>query len=331
MKKLFAFILTIIAAFSLVTLSGCGAKEPVYADTYTQSVDEEGNFVHYRELLEGSKEDAEYLDYGKCSNKKGWCNTCHRYYVCTALSYALNSSRTGLICYGGANPDNLAIDSNGEFSVSSFDNGNWLHVEVPAYATYNGETYPVLELSNYAFAFDQILSIKLNEGLKKIGSKAFSDIANIKEIILPQSVEHTSYGGGSNFWGCTNLEYVDLGGMTTIPNYCFYRCKNLKSVKTSSNLKQIGFSSFNACENLEYFIIPSTVTEVNSDAQSNGIANNDVYDPFNAIPINKLIIYCEANTIPKGNYHTGVWNATGHKVYLKGEWEYGADGKPKLI
>ncbi len=339
MKKYLSIFLALITALSLTALVGCGPEkvDPVYAETYTQGVDEEGKFVHYRELLEGSEEDAQYLDYARCSNKKGRCSVCYRYYECTALVYTLNEEGTGLVCYGAADPTNYMPDSNllypdsgGDFNVSSFDSGGWLHVEIPKTAVYNGETYPVLELAQHAFAFDQIQSIKLNEGLLKIGRECFKEISGIKEVIIPQSVDHVAYGG-SFFWGCTNLEYVDIGGISIIPNYCFYNCRNLKNVKTSSNLKRIGFSAFNACTNLEYIILPSGFQEMNSDPRYNGINNDNVYDPFGGVPLGRFAIYCDLTEIPRGNYSTGEWNSTGHKVYLRGQWEYDANGVPKAI
>ena len=170
-------------------MSSC-STQPTYSETFVQDIDDSGKFVHYRPLINGSGEP--YLDYGKCTNKNGRCNTCYRYYKCDALVYGLTTVNgvEGLICYGGADPFNPSVDADASYHVSDFDNGGWLHVEVPAYEVYNGTTYPVLALAENAFKLDQIHTLKLNEGLISIGNQAFAYSSQLKEITIPNSVVH---------------------------------------------------------------------------------------------------------------------------------------------
>ena len=255
MKKILVIILSLLLTLSLFAFTGCAPENegPVYSETFVYDAEN-----HWKPLLEGSSEDPEYIEFGAHKNKKGKCD-CGYYFKCTALYYALNSAGTGLICYGGADP-NAPYDSEGEISVSSYDYGNWLHVEIPAEEVYNGKTYPVLELASYSFAFEQIESIKLHEGLKTIGSYSFMKTTKLKEVIIPNSVEHNAkYGYFFN--GSLGIERVVFGnGITFIPSYCFYDCRNLKNVTLGNAVTSIGISAFGGCEKLEYIVFPETLS-----------------------------------------------------------------------
>ncbi|MBR6737754.1 MAG: leucine-rich repeat domain-containing protein [Clostridia bacterium] len=327
MKKLFTLILSIILCFSSFILTSCGPTGPVYSEEY--DYDEEH---HWRPLLEGSETDPTYTDYGEHVNKKGKC-VCGYYFECPYLAYKLNRNGNGLICYGAADLDNGYYyeysngeeyhsyeDKNGVDSISTY---NWVHVEVPKYAEYEGTSYPVVELASYAFTSELVESIKLNEGLKSIGTEAFSYTPRLKEVRIPDSVNSV---GTSLFFQSNGIETVYLGeNVPLIRSYNFYKCSNLKRVYTNKNLKAIYAVAFYNCTSLEYIVIPESCVEMDNIGPASPATT---YPPF--LETNrKATIYLEHESAPAGFAHD--WNIMGIKCYWKGQWAYDANGEPYAL
>ncbi len=323
MKKFISIFISIILSCSIWLLYGCNSSsgdEPVYSTEFEYDTQN-----HWKPLLEGSSEDPEYIEFGAHKNKKGKCE-CGYYFPCPYLSYLPNEEGTGLICYGASDPNAYSneelLDSEGEFSVADVEN-NWLHVEVPVEAVYNGETYPVVGLSEYAFKNDPILSIKLNEGLVSIGDQAFAYNANLKEIVLPDSVSVIGY---SLCYFTPGIEKFTYGKNSPgCPGYSFYRCSNLKNVYFGENVSYIGVLAFNRCTSLEYLVFPQNLTRI--DVSSPGLPKDSFHGPFGTVN-SSAIFYMEHQTLPSGFHY--AWNPDGIRYFLKGQWEYGEDGKPKI-
>ncbi|MBR5370639.1 MAG: leucine-rich repeat domain-containing protein [Oscillospiraceae bacterium] len=106
------------------------------------------------------------------------------------------------------------------------------------------ESYTVPEeitsLGNLAFAYSDMKTITLSDGLQSIGDFAFMDCKNLTDITIPPLVEK-------------------------IPDYCFYRCKALKTADLNSNITSIGFASF-ACTNIASIDLPTALVSIGEDA-----------------------------------------------------------------
>ena len=98
----------------------------------------------------------------------------------------------------------------------------------------------VTSIGNVAFAYSDMKTITLPDGLKSIGSMAFGDCQNLTEITVPPLVE-------------------------SIPEYCFYRCKALKTADLSSNITSIGFAAF-ACTNIASIDLPTALVSIGEAA-----------------------------------------------------------------
>ena len=80
-------------------------------------------------------------------------------------------------------------------------------IVIPAQVTYEGKTYNVTGIANYAFRYANITSITLPEGLISIGEEAIYK-TQITEITLPNSLTTTgTYAMGYN----SNLEKITVG------------------------------------------------------------------------------------------------------------------------
>lgn len=101
------------------------------------------------------------------------------------------------------------------------------------------------------------------DGVKKIGSFAFSGNESIKEVILPQSVTEI---GASAFRGSSIEKIVIPDSVIKMEDSVFEDCSNLKSVILSDNLKCIECYTFKQCKQLKALKLPSMLKEVEWDA-----------------------------------------------------------------
>ncbi|MBR6737753.1 MAG: leucine-rich repeat domain-containing protein [Clostridia bacterium] len=319
-KKTLSLILSIFTCVSVFALTSCNKEPegPVYADYFVYDAQN-----HWRPLLEGGDEDLPVVDFSSHVNKKGKCD-CGYYFKCPYLTYKLNRYGNGLICYGAANPngytysngDTVPYDSAGKDHVATPEH-DWVHVEIPSHEVYEGVTYPVVELSYYAFKNDPIESLKLNSGLTSICTEAFAYTPSLKEVRIPNSVSNF---GHSLFKGSQGIERVYLGSnISEIGANTFNACINLKNVYFGDLISKIGVNAFNGCIKLEYVVLPSGCKTM---ASSSGVSNQFA----GCNPSCK--IYFNVTSVPT-TFASG-WNPDNLSYYLLGEWEYDENGIPKV-
>jgi len=99
-----------------------------------------------------------------------------------------------------------------------------------------------------------------------IGDEAFMYHAEIKTMIIPETVE---YIGLYAFHDCTGLTEITLpDSVQVIAAIAFYGCTSLKSVMLGSGLTEIGVQSFAYCPALMEITIPDNVTTIDDLAFS---------------------------------------------------------------
>ena len=241
------FILLILSAVLCLTLfSGCN----------TGDLDDETGSPQWNTGVNGYSYDAEYhwkkadqSDKKSHQNDLGMCR-CGMYYETDDIVYDLRKDGNGNSYYAVSKYEKQGIDLD-------------IHIEIPAY--YND--IPVLQIDNEVFYFTSnflppIESIKLNEGLKSIGTRAFK-CSSIKEIIIPNSVEGSLY---NVFDSCKLLETVIVGnGVELIDGYCFSGCDKLKYVKLGSSVKEIQRRAFYCNYSIAHVVIPKSVISIPED------------------------------------------------------------------
>jgi hypothetical protein len=129
--------------------------------------------------------------------------------------------------------------------------------------------------------------IIFNEGLQKIGFRAFFVCTSLECITIPSTVvdigDH-AFSGCSNlrevtlngglhkigvqaFYSCTSLENIKLPStVTDIGCNAFYDCWYLREVLLNDGLKKIGNWAFYNCRSLKSIKLPTTVTEIGNGA-----------------------------------------------------------------
>ena len=159
---------------------------------------------------------------------------------------------------------NLDMD-NYTASVTYGDNKYAGDVVVPSTIQYKTAKFDVMAIGESAFSECKALtSVKIAEGITKIGSWAFYNSENLVEVVSPSTVKTIS---GRAFQSCDNLEKVTLPeGIERIENFTFDNCYKLSEIKIPSTVKEIGSSAFYNCTSVKKLVIPQNVTFIECSA-----------------------------------------------------------------
>ena len=142
-------------------------------------------------------------------------------------------------------------------------------VTIPSSVTYDGTTYSVTSIGDWAFegcsgltsvtignsvtsigvgAFEDcsgLTSVTIGNSVTSIGNEAFRDCSSLTSVTIPNSV--TSIDGGA-FYGCSSLTSITIGnGVTYIGNGAFYDCSSLTSVNIPNSVTTIDYDAFHSC------------------------------------------------------------------------------------
>ena len=122
-------------------------------------------------------------------------------------------------------------------------------VVIPSTVTYNGTTYSVTSIGEWAFyGCSGLTSITIPNSITSIGVWAFGDCTNLTSITIPNSVTNIS---GMTFYNCTSLTSITIpNNVTSIGNYAFTICTSLTSVTIGNSVTSIGEGAFADCNNI---------------------------------------------------------------------------------
>ncbi len=95
---------------------------------------------------------------------------------------------------------------------------------------------------------EYIRSVRLPEGIVRIGDYAFEDCFNLVEMILPESLRQIGEGA---FSGCTSLMKIELpDGLEKLGDYTFRGCAALTGLRLPDSLQTLGANPFADCTHL---------------------------------------------------------------------------------
>jgi len=155
----------------------------------------------------------------------------------------------------------------------------------------------VTEVGNGLFRWcEQLKEVVFNEGLQKIGMRAFEQCIELECINFPSTLvemddsafqycrdlrevvlnEGLRKIGNFSFSNCSQLECINFPStLVEINDYAFKDCSNLREVvfneglQTIPGLRKIGKLSFSYCNKLECINFPSTLVEIKDYAFKN--------------------------------------------------------------
>lgn len=136
--------------------------------------------------------------------------------LCICFALAL------LVCMGAAaDAANSACGDRGENVLWSLDDEGTL--------TITGEG-AIKDSSSSPWAYFKVSKVVIEEGVTRVGKRAFYGKKDIKEVVLPESLEVIGYEA---FYGCAGLKEITIPtGVTEIEEYAFVNCTNLFKVNT---------------------------------------------------------------------------------------------------
>lgn len=110
---------------------------------------------------------------------------------------------------------------------------------------------------------DQILSVRVENGVTSIGDFAFCQLKKVTAASVANSVLTI---GSYAFYECEALQLLDLGsGIESIGDHAFKLCRELISIRLPDGLKIIGNQAFYRCQRLMSITVPASVTSMGKE------------------------------------------------------------------
>ena len=207
--------------------------------------------------------------------------------------------RIGKLCYNiTSSSAPYTVEVTYEEKLSNDNYSDLSSITIPKTITYDGITYNVTSIDNYAFYRSSLTSITIPNSVTSIGGSAFAncygltktnyigDVENwcnikfhdessnpisyskkiyinnneISELVIPNTVDTIrSY----TFFNCKSLTSVTISdSVTSIGERVFYNCSSLTSVTISDSVTSLGESTFSGCSSLTSVAIGNSVTSI---------------------------------------------------------------------
>ena len=162
---------------------------------------------------------------------------------------------------------------NGEAQVTYQNNGSPAYTNlsgalvIPDTVTYNGTTYSVSSIGDYAFrGCSGLTSVTIPNSVTSIGNYAFAYCSGLTSVTIPNSVTSIGYLA---FYGCSGLTSVTIpNSVTSIGSSAFSGCSGLTSVTIGNSVTSIDYMAFYGCSGLTSVTIPNSVTFIDEYAFS---------------------------------------------------------------
>ncbi len=127
----------------------------------------------------------------------------------------------------------------------------------------NGQ--PVISIGEKAFKNATISEVIFPKSIKAILDEAFSGCKNLKQIDLPETLEHMGSFCFANS-GLTELAFPN--SLKSIPSFCCNGCSEIETISIGHQVKKIDYSAFNGCSKIRSVTLPESLSEIGSKAFS---------------------------------------------------------------
>ena len=174
-----------------------------------------------------------------------------------------------------------------------------------------------------------IVKVVIENGITKIGDKAFYDCVNLEKVEISDSVtdigemafcfcteldgvvipDSVSDIGESAFASCTNLKNLTIAnGVRNIGDFAFYGCISLDGVIIPDSVITIGEGAFYSCWNLKSVVIPNGISSIEKETFKDCSGLTSVTIPDSVISFEKAAFdNCNKLTDVYYNGTTAQW------------------------
>lgn len=264
----------------------------------------------------------------------------------SAFAYDFSAVSNGKTLYynitSSSSPYQVEVTQGSSSSYSSLSGS----LTIPSSVTYNGITYSVTSIGNYAFAeCSGLTSVTIPNSVTSIGRAAFYDCSGLTTVNF-NATNCTSMGGFYDdyyyfaFKDCTSLSTLNIGeNVTNIPENAFSGCSGLTTVNYNAtncaqfgsnngisgntnittlsiggNVETIPNSAFSGCNGLTGALtIPNSVTSIGGRAFYNCSGLTSVTLPNSVTSIGNYAFYgCSGLTSPVYNANCFAYFPCGY-------------------
>ncbi|MBR6513922.1 MAG: leucine-rich repeat protein [Clostridia bacterium] len=156
-------------------------------------------------------------------------------------------------------------------------------------------------ISNGAFAYSAMTSVVIPDSVESIGDFAFF-CANITKAEIGKNVKHI---GKSAFSGCHELKQIVLPAtVESFGDEAFYGCTTMKSITVFPSVKTIGESVFDNCNELVITCIKDSAIDLYAKEMGYKTDSRIFFDVSNTAWYYEGIEFCYNNGIVKGMTET---------------------------
>ncbi len=163
-------------------------------------------------------------------------------------------------------------------------------VEIPEEVTYEGNTFKVTSIGEFAF-YDcfNLKKLYLPSAIVQVNKAAFCRCISLEEINLPVGLQTI---GANAFQECYSLKNIDLPeGLLSIDAATFASCLSLEELNLPSSIKSIGGEAFCECYSLKNIDLPEGLLSIDTSAFMNCTSIETIKIPGSVTYIGESILF----------------------------------------